>query len=155
MPHLRITIAQSSAIVFCFGFAFAALRNANIFWSSATYTLAIIMITAAVVGALVGKGKTRSIWTGFAVFGWSHLLISSLPPWPQDTQSFVPIMKPFLVTVWGIVYLQPYLHPQPLLGGAEMFQYEQIAHSLGIMIFGMLGSIFSRLIMIKGEQPNP
>ena len=40
MSRLRFTIAQAMALVIFVGFGFAALRNAEEFWASATYTVA-------------------------------------------------------------------------------------------------------------------
>jgi hypothetical protein len=51
MTRLRFNLAQLMAVVFCLGFGFAALRSADDFWASVTYTVAIIMIAAAPVGA--------------------------------------------------------------------------------------------------------
>ena len=47
MTRPRLTIAQLMTVILLVGFGFAALRNADDFWASATYTLAIISILAA------------------------------------------------------------------------------------------------------------
>jgi hypothetical protein len=65
MTRLRFTLAQLLAILLYLGFGFAALRNADEFWASAAYTLAIILIAAALVGALARKGGARTTWIGF------------------------------------------------------------------------------------------
>src|SRR5262249_40022352 len=80
MTRLRLTIAQSMTIVLCVGFGFAALRNANDFWSSATHTLAITMLSAALVYAIPRRAKGCMSWIGFAVFGLAYLLVDLLPP---------------------------------------------------------------------------
>ena len=75
MARPRLTIAQLMTIILFLGVAFAALRNANEFWASATYTLAVITVSTALVGAIARKGKSRMTWIGFAVFGWACLII--------------------------------------------------------------------------------
>jgi hypothetical protein len=52
MNRFRFTVAQSMAIVLIGGFGFAALRNADRFWASVTFNLAITTISAALVGAI-------------------------------------------------------------------------------------------------------
>jgi hypothetical protein len=69
MRRLRFTIAQLMAIVIFIGFGFAALRNADEFSASATYTRAITLITAAPIGAFARKGKARATWASFGAFG--------------------------------------------------------------------------------------
>ena len=68
MPRLRFTLAALLAIVLFLGFGFAALRNADAFWASATYMLALLMVAVAPLGALTRKGRARMAWAGFAVF---------------------------------------------------------------------------------------
>jgi hypothetical protein len=149
MTRLCFTLAQLMAILLYLGFALAALRNADDVWASATYTLAIILIAAALVGAVVRKGGARTTWTGFAVFGWTYLLVVQLPPWDFGGLGFGPIKKRILLIELGIAHLQPYIYPT--LGRRELTQYEQVSYSLGIILFGLVGAVLSRLLATKDE----
>jgi hypothetical protein len=153
MTRLRFTLAQSMAILFYLGFGFAALRNADDLWASATYTLAITMIATALVGAFARRGVARMTWTGFAVFGWTYLLVVHLPPREVGGLGFGPIRNPSLLIEWGIARLEPYIHPIP--GGRDLTDYEQVGNSLGIMLFGLVGAILGHLMATKDERPNP
>jgi hypothetical protein len=161
MSRLRFTIAQMMAVVLLVGFGFAALHNANGVWASATYTLAIVMIAAALVGAFVRRGRARAPWTGFAVFGWSYLLVVHLPSWETGGFGFGPIYKPVLLIQSGIASLQPYIRPFPpgvpggASGGSFLIPYEQVSFSMGIILFGLVGAILGRVIATKDERPNP
>lgn len=151
MNRFRLTLAQLMALVLYFGFAFAALRNANDLWASATYTLAITMIAAAFVGALTRKARARMTWVGFAVFGMAYLLIAHLPDWSVGGLGFGPIRKPFLLIEWGTARLQPYIKPLPPgMGGGTagnfLMPYEQVSQSLGIILFGLLGAVVGRIL---------
>jgi hypothetical protein len=64
MTRLHFTLAQLMAIVLYLGFGFAALRNADDFWASATFTVAIISISTALVGAIARKVGL------YVEFGW-------------------------------------------------------------------------------------
>jgi hypothetical protein len=148
MTRLRFTLAQLMAILLYLGFGFAALRNADYLRASATYTLAIIMIAAVLVGAFVRKGRARTTWTGFAVFGWTYLIVVQLPPWDFGGLGFGPIQKPILLIDWGIARLQPYIY---LTQGRDLTPYEQVSHSLGIILFGLVGAVLSHLLATKDE----
>ena len=69
MSRLRFTLAQLMAVVLLIGFGFAALRNANGLWASATFSLAILTVSVAVAGACSRQGRARTPWAGFAVAG--------------------------------------------------------------------------------------
>ncbi len=152
MTRLRFTLAQLMAVVLLVGFGFAALRNADEFWASATYTLAIILIAAALVGAFARSGRACTPWIGFTVFGWTYLLIVHLPPWGFGGLGFGPISKPVLLIEWGTARLLPVIKPPGTGGGAAasfLMPYEQVSQSLGIILFGLVGAVLGRLIAGK------
>jgi hypothetical protein len=153
MNRVRFTLFQLMAVVLYFGFGVAALRNADDFWASATYTLAITMIALAVVRALARKGGARTAWAGFAVFGWTYLLVNQLPDWGSGGLGFGPIPKPFSLIESGFALLQPHIHPTP--GGLDLAPYAQISYSLGIISFGLVGALLGGFPRVKDERPNP
>jgi hypothetical protein len=141
-------------IVLYLGFGFAALRNADEFWASATYTLATILIAVTLVGAFARSGRARTPWVGFAVFGWTYLLIVHLPDRSIGGLGFGPIQKPLLLIEWGTARLQPYIKPLPQGAGGNLMPYEQVSHSLGIIRFGLAGAVLGRLLAAKDERRN-
>ena len=117
-------------------------------------SLAIIMITTALVGGLARRGTARATWIGFAVFGWIYLLIDQLPAWPIGGLGAGPIPKPVLLIEYGIARLRPYINPlSATLTGSEWVQYEQVSFSLGIILFGLLGAVLGRLVAVKDDPP--
>jgi hypothetical protein len=142
-------------IVLYLGFGFAALRNADEFWASAAYTLAIILIAGALVGALARRGRSRTPWVGFALFGWTYLVIFHLPAWPVSGVGFGPIPRPLLLVEWGTAYLQPFIMPlPPAYPGRFLVPYEQVSQSLGIVLFGLIGAVMGRLVAVKDDNSN-
>jgi hypothetical protein len=154
MTRPRLTIAQLMTFILLVGFAFAALRNANQFWASATYTLAIISILAALLCAFACKGKAQMTSAGIAVFGWAYLLIDLLPDRSVGSLGGGPIPWPSLMIEWGTAHLQPYIHPLAP-GTYDWLGYEQVSHSLGIILFGLVGAVIGRLVGHRDERPNP
>ncbi|AGA26056.1 hypothetical protein [Singulisphaera acidiphila] len=160
MTRVRFTLTNLMAFVLYFAFGFAALRNANAFWASATYTMAILLIAGALVGAITRRGSTRAPWVGFAVFGWTYLLIAHLPKWDVGGLGFGPIDKPLLFIEWGTALLQPHIRTLPLgmngeAAGNYLIAYEQVSQSLGIILFGIVGAILSHLLAVKDDRPSP
>jgi hypothetical protein len=148
MKRLRFTLAQLMAVVLYVGFGFAALRNADELWASLTFTLAIITISTAFVGAFARKGRARTTWCGFAVFGVAYIVIALLPD--RSFAGSVPIPWPILMIELGMAYLQPYIHPLP----PPWTEYEQVSHSLGIILFGLVGAVLGRLVAVKDDRPE-
>jgi hypothetical protein len=159
MNRLRLTIAQSMGIVLVVGFGFAALRKADDFWASATFTLAITSISVAFLGAFARKGKARTAWSGFAVFGLAYLIIGLSRPLNVPGAVYFSYTggsepTPALLIDWGLRYLQPYLNPLPP-GASGVIPYDQVSHSLGSILFGLLGAMLGRLVGVKDERTNP
>jgi hypothetical protein len=152
MNRLRFTIANLMVLVLYVGLGFAALRNANAFWASATFTLAILAVSAAVVGAVARKGRARMTWLGFAVFGWASLLI-----WLSTSQSIdnVGHGPPPSFTTWGLHSLMPYVNQTVRFGLATRWTYLQICHSLEVILIGFVGAILGRFVVVEDDRPNP
>jgi hypothetical protein len=151
MTRPRITIATLMALVLTIGFGFAALRNANDFWASATFNVAIIMILGASLAALARKGAARMTWAGFAAFGWAYLLLSVLPPRAVGFFGFGPIRWPDLLINSAMSYLYPYLEPRSGFGEV----HDQVTHSLQLILFGLVGAVVGRLVAVKDDRPSP
>jgi hypothetical protein len=154
MTRPRLTIAQLMIVILLVGFGFAALRNANQFWASATYTLAIISILVALLCAFARKGKARMTWAGLAVFGWAYLLIDLLPDRSVGSLGAGPIPWPSLIIEWGTAQLQPFIHPLAP-GTYDWAYYDQVSHSLGIILFGLIGAVIGRLVATRDDRRNP
>jgi hypothetical protein len=154
MTRSRFTIAQLMTLILVVGVGFAALRNANQLWASATYTIAIISILAALLFAFANKGTARMTSAGFAVFGWAYLFIDLLPDRSVGSLGAGPIQWPLLMIESGAAHLQPYIHPlNPATN--DWVQYEQVSHSFGIILFGLVGAVIGRLVAPRDDQPNP
>lgn len=158
MTHFRFSLAQLMAAVIYLGLGFAALRNADRLWASATFTLSIVAISTALLGALIRRGRARPVWIGFAVFGWTYLLISTLPPRASGGLGFGPLPLPPSLIEWGMASLQPYLWPVPsgqMWNSASLLTpYEQVGHSLGIVLFGSVGAFVGRFLAMRDERAN-
>ena len=151
MSRLRFTLAQLMAVVLFIAFGFAAMRNADAFWARAAYTLALLAISAAPLGALARKGRARMAWAGFAVFAWTRLLVGALPHFRDQVFGFGPIPSPGSLAESGYEFLLPYLRINPSPGQVDA----QVFCSLEIVLYGLVGAIVGRLLAAQEERANP
>jgi hypothetical protein len=97
---VRFSIAGLLVVIAFFGVGLAALRSASALWASALFTAAVVVLSAAILGAIASRGRVRLTWTGLAVFGWIYLAIA-FGPWP-----FNPDGPPALITLPVLDYIQ-------------------------------------------------
>ena len=99
MTRLRFTLAQLMATVIFIGLGFAAIRSASLLWASAVFTLTVVVLSAAILGAMARRGRARMTWAGFALFGWIYLG-TTFGPWATVNG----VTAPPYVTRWGLDY---------------------------------------------------
>ena len=146
MTRLRFTLAQLMAIVLYFGFSFAALRNADAFWASATFSLAIIMVSVAFLGAYARKEEAPMSWAGFATAGGACLVI-----WLSTSQTVGSLNGPPEPLLYKF---QPYIHPMAPGAKSALIAYTQICHSLDVILLGLVGAVLGHLVAVKDDRPN-
>jgi hypothetical protein len=145
MKRFRFTIGQAMATVLFVGIGFAAMKNPNILWSSATYTLAILMISVASLVAIARQGRSRLPWAGFALFGGFALLAGALP----GLNAGVPhVPSPTLLTRHTFIWFVTHVYYR---GDDAIFQV-QIFHSLEIIAYGFVGAFVGRLLALKDVE---
>jgi len=150
MNRLRFTLAQLMAVVLYVGFSFAALRNANEIWASMAFTLAFLMVSVALVGALARRGRARMAWAGFAVFGWSRLVVDVFPPMTNSVVGRIP--PPGLLSKKGFTNVLLYFLDQSQ--SHYTFHHTQVILSLDIILVGLVGAIVGCLMAEKDKRPN-
>src|SRR3954469_1750576 len=95
MGLFRFTIASLLGLVCFVAVAFAALRRADGLWDSALFTLTLGILLASVLLAVHRTDRRRAYWLGFALFGWTYLGASLIPP-----------VEARLLTSTGLEYLE-------------------------------------------------
>jgi hypothetical protein len=148
MKRPRFTIAGLMAIVFYVAVGFAALRNANAFWASATFSLVIVSVSVALAAAFARHGQARASWAGFAAAG---LVCLSVWLFASETVSFVngtPRLLPYL----GFHLLLPYVNPTANQGGEPLIHYVHVSNSLSAIVLGLVSAILARLIAASDER---
>ena len=145
MNHLRFSIAQLMAVIFYFGFGFAALRNGGPIWASATFDVAIISVATAVVAAYAHKGEGRMSWAGFATAGGIRLAIWILASAAVGSLHGPP--PPLLYQ------FQDDINPMAS-GGRPLINYAQICAALDVILVGLAGGLVGHFIAVKQDRSN-
>jgi hypothetical protein len=147
MARPRVTIAGLMAVVLYAALSFAALANASAVWADTTYTIAILTVSTALLGAIVRKGPNRVPWVGFAVFGWIYVLIDLLPGWFHSGFGMGNTTRPNLMIVWAIDRLAPLVNRNP-----DLSIFDRISYSLGMMAFGLIGAALAPVLATKHDD---
>lgn len=175
MQRPRVSIAGLMGLVVLVSIAFAALRNPTTLWASIIFTLTVGLLSAAIVGAILGRGSPRATWIGFAVFGWVYMAFS-FGPVPNSNGVKAPpfataLVYSFLKTYemekanrrWVAVESRDpqdeavSLSPPPpvafprVLRPVDLMDLRRIVHSLGAIVFGLVGSATAQAFGRRGR----
>jgi hypothetical protein len=75
MPSLRISLAGSLGIVAVIAMGLAGMVSASSLWTTAAATVTLAVLLTALLAARLLEGIDRAFWAGFALFGWSYLIL--------------------------------------------------------------------------------
>jgi hypothetical protein len=75
MPRLRISLAGSLGIVAVIAMGLAGMVSASRLWTAAAATVTLALLLTALLGACLLDGIDRAFWAGFALFGWSYIIL--------------------------------------------------------------------------------
>lgn len=79
MNRPQVTILSLVSIVALAAVGFAAIRTGNATWAGILFSVTLFSLLAAPMGIIVGRGARRIYWSGFALLGWSYVVLISVP----------------------------------------------------------------------------
>jgi hypothetical protein len=175
--RLRFGITSLMGFIGFVAVGLAALRTGSALCVSAIFTADITLLSAAVLGAMATRGRSRLSWAGLAVFGWVYLAIA-FGPWPHNVDGPPPLLTvPLLDSVQDYVFSDgkmPYMTDdyrveyERMVGfrgrmgaGAAMppggykrvnlIAFRQVGHSLGAVAFGLIGALVGWCFATRNE----
>jgi hypothetical protein len=84
----RFSIRQLLAATALVGLGCLALVKSSALVAAATTGAVALILVAAVVLAIYRSESSRAFWTGFAIFGWSYLVLSYGPIFSENSGPF-------------------------------------------------------------------
>jgi hypothetical protein len=161
--RLRCSIASLLAVILVCGIGLAALHEATLLWASALFTLAMGLLRAASLFSIVGGGRRRATWAGFAIFGWIYVL-TTFWGWPAPNGVTAP---PYLTKVliddyrpaqnnasvtWIDYGPQGETSPDPATisfrppsgRAVNRLHFRRIGHTLAAILCGIVGAVLGR-----------
>lgn len=80
MRRFRFSIASLLGVVLFISVALAALRASTDVWDGCLLGLVLLILLTAILLAVHWTERRRAYWLGFALFGWTYLIASMIPP---------------------------------------------------------------------------
>jgi hypothetical protein len=175
MDRAQFSLARLMTVVFFIALGIAALLNPTPVWASVLFLFTVALMSAAVVGAITGRGKMRMTWAGVAIFGWIYLGIV-FGPLPNGNGTTIPALPTMLIYEYT---LDQYLIPQSkaaykdvifentnqaesLLDKAtlrgkprvlvDVMHLKRVVHCLGALIFAVIGGFVGRFLYSRGVR---
>jgi hypothetical protein len=105
MKRLRFTIGELILVVIVVAIGLAAIHSGSAIWAGVMTSIAFFVIITSILGVVFGRGMRRVYWSGFALLGWSYILLAYTP-------SLRPYVGRFLLAPNLFDYLAEVLHAQ-------------------------------------------
>ena len=97
-----ISLRSLFAIIAFAAITTAVLLRPTFFVASATWSLTLLILGVAVVGAFCSAGRSRAFWAGFAFFGLTHMILV-VAPWFDDMTGEFIVTRQTLDWLGGIL----------------------------------------------------
>jgi hypothetical protein len=75
MPRLRISMASLLGFIAVIALGLAGIKSASSLWTTAASTVTLAMLLGSILAAWQLAGVDRAFWAGFALFGWTYLVL--------------------------------------------------------------------------------
>ncbi len=101
--HTSVAGLVGSVVLIAVGIA--TLQNASSPWASVAFSVALSVLTVALIGVVCRRGERHAFWVGFSLCGWIYLALSSGP-------GLATSVRPNLVTAKLLDWAYPRLVPE-------------------------------------------
>jgi hypothetical protein len=177
MGRTQFSLASLMAVMFFIALGIAALLNATALWASVSFMFTVALMSAAILGAIACRGRTRMTWAGVAIFGWVYLGIvfgplpngngTTIPPLPTMVlyeytlyHTLIPRSKAAFadVTFKNSIQAETLLDKASLTGKprvlVDVMHLKRIVHSFGALIFAFIGGFIGRIFYSRDARTN-
>jgi uncharacterized membrane protein YeaQ/YmgE (transglycosylase-associated protein family) len=132
-----VTIVAMVYVALCFG---TLQLKRSVPFSQGVYGLTIFLLLAGTTMAVARRKRGSLRWTGFAVFGWSYLLLAFDGVNQSVSARPEPITTYLIDYIWH--FCDHWINPAFLSRGTFAF----LAHSVLTVVFGLVGALIGDLL---------
>jgi hypothetical protein len=75
MPRLRMSLSSLMVTVAVIALGLAGITSASRLWTVVAATATLALLLSAILASWLASGLERGFWAGFAVFGWTYLVL--------------------------------------------------------------------------------
>jgi hypothetical protein len=145
----RYSIAALMAVVVYLAAGLAAWRSADRFWATVTFNLTVAALLVGSYKARYTPGPAGAGWFGFALLGWSHLLLGlAVTPWRQHWVEVEITTHPIL---WMLMNVLPEPSMNPTSPEAVMTEFF-ILITCSSLFVGGLGAVVVRFLATHRDR---
>lgn len=152
--RFQFSLASAFIVMTLFSLAAMALRSGDWLWARVIFSLTLAILLAAILGIVYRTGVNRAFWLGFAIFGWTYLLLAFTPAFR--------VAEHHLFGKQVHSYLKDY-SPEASSGividssGSRIavFSFAQIIYSLSAWLFGLIGGFVGVYFFWIGKKQTP
>jgi hypothetical protein len=83
MRRPQVSIAELALVIVVVAIGLAAIRSGSAAWSGAMFSVMAFAMISSFLGVALTRGPRRAYWSGFALLGWSYLILVYVP-WLND-----------------------------------------------------------------------
>jgi hypothetical protein len=165
-------LAPLAWIVVVGALAYQCLRRPTSFWTGVAWVLTLGVLLTAILEAIIRRGRERSFWVGFLVFGWVYMILS-FNHWPFEfieghlltTRVFdevylavhpepPPGAARAAVDTWDLLRHKPMQQDWNLYRGFNQIQFRWAWHSLTALAAGLIGGVVALRLLGPSEVPR-
>jgi hypothetical protein len=89
MRRPQISIAGLVLVIAVVAVGLAAIRSGSPAWSGAMFSIMAFAMISSLLGVALTRGLRRAYWSGFALLGWSYLILVYVPWLHENVGQFL------------------------------------------------------------------
>ena len=162
-------------LIWAFGLSalgYLCLVKPTAFWTGLTWTIAAGFMLSAILQAVFRRGRERSFWVGFLVFGWAYMILS-FNHWPLEfieghlltTRIFdeiylavhpapAPGQARAAIDTWDLLKHKPMQQDWNLYHGFNQIQLRWAWHGLAALAVGLAGGFAALCLVAPRPEPS-
>jgi uncharacterized membrane protein YeaQ/YmgE (transglycosylase-associated protein family) len=155
--RLRLSLSAAMGIIAVIALGLAGMMAASRFWTTAAATVSLALLLGSLLSAFMSEGTDRAFSAGFALFGWTYLLLVN---WDWIGGQFGHDLTAGLSEIADMLFPEP---TPPVPTQVQYFNqisyrqtrignFVQISRLLLSLLFALLGGFIAMALVKRRES---